>query len=189
MLFPPTPDREKFIFIAKYYCPEEGASTRAKKDGVPYLDWSKSGHLHLTPGNVTDYNAVKKDIYEAMTNYKINKIFYDPWQSTQFASELVAEGAPMEEFRQTVVSFNEPIMELEALINKGQIQHGGDPILRWMAGNIALKMNYTGLIMFDKKNSQEKIDGMVVLAMCYGAYMNAKKNYKPFNAEDVISFI
>lgn len=189
MLFPPTPDRDKFIFIAKYYCPEEGASTRAKKDGVPYLDWSKSGHLHLTPGNVTDYNAVKKDIYEAMTNYKINKIFYDPWQSTQFASELVAEGVPMEEFRQTVVSFNEPIMELEALINKGQIQHGGDPILRWMAGNIALKMNYTGLIMFDKKNSQEKIDGMVVLAMCYGAYMNAKKNYKPFNAEDVISFI
>ena len=189
LLFPPTPDRESFIFKAKYYCPQEGAQFRAKKDGVPYLDWAKDKHLYLTEGNVTDFNAVQLDIQEAMQNYSVQKVYYDPWQSTQFASELFADGVPMEQFRQTVVNYNEPIREMEALISKGQIWHGGDPVLRWMAGNITLKTNHTGLVMFDKDKSQEKIDGMVVLAMCYAAYMDSKKGQMPFDAESVISFI
>jgi phage terminase large subunit-like protein len=188
-LFPPTPERDSFIFKAKYYCPQEGATFRAKKDGVPYLDWAKEKHLYLTEGNVTDFNAVQLDIQEAMQNYSVQKVYYDPWQSTQFASELFADGVPMEQFRQTVVNYNEPIREMEALISKGQIWHGGDPVLRWMAGNITLKTNHTGLIMFDKDKSQEKIDGMVVLAMCYAAYMDSKKGQRPFDAESVISFI
>jgi phage terminase large subunit-like protein len=189
LLFPPTPERDSFIFKAKYYCPQEGAQFRAKKDGVPYLDWAKEKHLYLTEGNVTDFNAVQLDIQEAMQNYSVQKVYYDPWQSTQFASELFADGVPMEQFRQTVVNYNEPIREMEALISKGQIWHGGDPVLRWMAGNITLKTNHTGLIMFDKDKSQEKIDGMVVLAMCYAAYMDSKKGQRPFDAESVISFI
>ena len=189
LLFPPTPDRDSFIFKAKYYCPQEGAQFRAKKDGVPYLDWAKDKHLYLTEGNVTDFNAVQLDIQEAMQNYAVQKVYYDPWQSTQFASELFADGVPMEQFRQTVVNYNEPIREMEALISKGQIWHGGDPVLRWMAGNITLKTNHTGLVMFDKDKSQEKIDGMVVLAMCYAAYMDSKKGQMPFDAESVISFI
>ena len=189
LLFPPTPERDSFIFKAKYYCPQEGATFRAKKDGVPYLDWAKDKHLYLTEGNVTDFNAVQLDIQEAMQNYSVQKVYYDPWQSTQFASELFADGVPMEQFRQTVVNYNEPIREMEALISKGQIWHGGDPVLRWMAGNITLKTNHTGLVMFDKDKSQEKIDGMVVLAMCYAAYMDSKKGQRPFDAESVISFI
>jgi phage terminase large subunit-like protein len=189
LLFPPTPERDSFIFKAKYYCPQEGATFRAKKDGVPYLDWAKDKHLYLTEGNVTDFAAVQLDIQEAMQNYAVQKVYYDPWQSTQFASELFADGVPMEQFRQTVVNYNEPIREMEALISKGQIWHGGDPVLRWMAGNITLKTNHTGLIMFDKDKSQEKIDGMVVLAMCYAAYMDSKKGQRPFDAESVISFI
>jgi phage terminase large subunit-like protein len=189
LLFPPTPERDSFIFKAKYYCPQEGATFRAKKDGVPYLDWAKDKHLYLTEGNVTDFAAVQLDIQEAMQNYSVQKVYYDPWQSTQFASELFADGVPMEQFRQTVVNYNEPIREMEALISKGQIWHGGDPVLRWMAGNITLKTNHTGLIMFDKDKSQEKIDGMVVLAMCYAAYMDSKKGQRPFDAESVISFI
>ena len=189
LLFPPTPDRESFIFKAKYYCPQEGATFRAKKDGVPYLDWAKDKHLYLTEGNVTDFNAVQLDIQEAMQNYSVQKVYYDPWQSTQFASELFADGVPMEQFRQTVVNYNEPIREMEAVRSKGQIWHCGDPVLRWMAGNITLKTNHTGLVMFDKDKSQEKIDGMVVLAMCYAAYMDSKKGQMPFDAESVISFI
>ena len=189
LLFPPTPDRDSFIFKAKYYCPEEGATFRAKKDGVPYLDWAKDKHLYLTEGNVTDFASVQMDIQDAMQNYAVQKVYYDPWQSTQFASELAADGVPMEQFRQTVVNYNEPIREMEALISKGKIWHGGDPVLRWMAGNITLKTNHTGLVMFDKDKSQEKIDGMVVLAMCYAAYMDSKKGQRPFDAESVISFI
>jgi phage terminase large subunit-like protein len=98
LLFPPTPERDSFIFKAKYYCPQEGATFRAKKDGVPYLDWAKEKHLYLTEGNVTDFNAVQLDIQEAMQNYSVQKVYYDPWQSTQFASELFADGVPMEQF-------------------------------------------------------------------------------------------
>jgi hypothetical protein len=39
-----------------------------------------------------------------------------------------------------------------------------------MAGNVAIK-NANGLVKFDKDKSREKIDGMVVLAMCMGGYL------------------
>jgi len=102
--------------------------------------------------------------------YDIQSISYDQWQSIKIAVELQEEGVTMSEFRQTVTKFNEPIRMIENLIAMQQLMHGGDEVLRWMAGNVAIK-NANGLVKFDKDKSREKIDGMVVLAMCMGGYL------------------
>ncbi len=46
--------------------------------------------------------------------------------------------------------------------------HGGDPVLRWMASNVAIETDAAENIKFSKKRSTEKIDGMVALAMAIG---------------------
>ncbi len=176
LLFLPETDKDDYVFVPNFYCPLEGAQERAKKDKVPYLDWGEKGLMRLTDGNVTDQEQIKEDILAQATQFDIKKIFYDPWQSTKLATELFAQGAPVQQFAQTVSNFNEPVKEIEALLAQGRLNHGGNEVLRWMAGNVAIYQNRTGLRMFDKHNAKEKIDGMVVLAMCFGAYLSDLKD-------------
>ena len=61
--------------------------------------------------------------------------------------------------------------ELERLVINGQINHGGHAVLRWMAGNVTVKMDPAGNIKPDKQRSSEKIDGVVALIMAIGRAM------------------
>lgn len=170
LLFPPEDGDDKFRFICRYYIPEDNAIERAKRDRVPYLDWAKRGLVNFTEGNVTDYDLIKEDVLKAASLYNIETISYDRWQSLQLAIQLQDAGITMDMYAQTVTKFNEPIRMIENLISLQQLQHGGDEVLRWMAGNITLRHN-KGLVMFDKDKSREKIDGLVVMAMCFGGYI------------------
>jgi phage terminase large subunit-like protein len=73
--------------------------------------------------------------------------------------------------RQTAYQYNEPISKVEELILSGSLTKGDDPILDWMFENVAIRRNATGLAVFDKEKSSEKIDGIVVLGMCMAAYL------------------
>lgn len=171
LLFPPDTPTGDYIFLPRFYCPIEGAEERARRDKVPYLDWVKKDLMELTDGNVTDQDKIKADILQDAIQYDLRKILYDPWQSAKLATELNMEGAPVQHFAQTVANFNEPLKEIEGLLALGRLNHGGNDVLHWMAGNVAIYQNRTGLRMFDKQNSKEKIDGMVVLLMCMAAYI------------------
>ena len=88
------------------------------------------------------------------------------------------------------MNYNEPIEWLETNLAQYNICHGGDPILRWMVGNVVLYKNRTGLVMFDKRDAKERIDGMVSFAMSVGGYQDWKRNEKPpIDAGNLITFI
>lgn len=181
LLFPPNKPDQDFIFLCRFYCPRAGAELRAKKDRVPYLDWAKENVLTLTPGNVLDLDYVRDDIRKQMELYDVVNYQYDPMFARDFSTELYNEGVEVHEFRQTVTNYNEPIERLEKIIATGKLNHQGDPVLRWMAGNVVLYINSTGLKRFDKKKSAEKIDGMVALAMCVGGWLDWKAENETIN--------
>lgn len=81
----------------------------------------------------------------------------------------------MIEFRQGMISMNEPTKELERLVMSGAIRHGGNPVLRWMASNVTVKTDPAGSIKPDKQKSTEKIDGIVALIMAIGRAITTKK--------------
>lgn len=172
LLFSPAEEGEQFTFLSWYFCPEDNANIRAKRDGVPYMDWAKNERLILTSGNSVDQDFVKAKILEACANYSVKALYYDPWQSAKLATELMGDGATVQEFRQTPVNYNEPIKTLEVWLSQGRLNHGGDEVLRWMCGNVEIMTNHTGLQKFTKSGESNKIDGMVVLAMCVAAYLN-----------------
>jgi phage terminase large subunit-like protein len=60
---------------------------------------------------------------------------------------------------------------IEELISTKRFAHNGDEVLRWMAGNVAMKY-WNGLCKFDKDKSREKIDALVVMAMCFAGYLS-----------------
>ena len=66
-----------------------------------------------------------------------------------------------------------PSKELERLILGHDLQHGGNPVLRWMASNVTAKLDAAGNIKPDKEKSTEKIDGIVALVMALGSATSA----------------
>jgi phage terminase large subunit-like protein len=55
--------------------------------------------------------------------------------------------------------------ELMKLTLEKKIAHGGNPVLRWMIDNVAVKLDPAGNIKPDKEKSTERIDGVVALIM------------------------
>ena len=171
-LFPPMPDSKEFIFIHTAYCPADNIEQRSRQDGVPYLQWAENGDLVATPGNVIDYEYIEKDILDAHAGFQMEILNYDPAFATEIMTRLNEKGVPVQAFTQYYKNFNRAITELDKLTTEGRIIHGGNPVLMWAAGNVTIKRNATGLQMFDKAKSNEKIDPMVVLAMCVAGYLN-----------------
>lgn len=65
--------------------------------------------------------------------------------------------------QQTVHKLNGPSKKLEVLLGNTLLEHGGNPILRWMAANVQVFTDGAGNIKPDRKKSKEKIDGIAAL--------------------------
>ncbi len=61
-----------------------------------------------------------------------------------------------------------PTKELEKLVVSCKLRHGGHPVLRWMASNVAVELDAAGNLKPSKKKSTERIDGIVAAIMALG---------------------
>ncbi len=93
--------------------------------------------------------------------FQVKEIAYDPWNATHIALRLQDEGAAMVEFRQGFRSMAAPTRELEKLIVSRKLAHGGNPVTRWMAANVAVAQDPAGNLKPAKDKSTERIDGIV----------------------------
>ena len=124
--------------------PEENLRKRAERDRVPYDLWTRQGFIEATPGNVVDYGAIEQRILADSALFQVKEIAYDPWNATHIALRLQDEGATMVEFRQGFRSMAAPTRELEKLIVSRKLAHGGNPVTRWMAANVAVAQDPAG---------------------------------------------
>jgi len=69
------------------------------------------------------------------------------------------------------MSMAAPTQEFERVVNRGEFLHGNNPVMKWMASNVAVKMDSAGNLKPDKEKSGEKIDGVVASIMAVGRWM------------------
>jgi phage terminase large subunit-like protein len=156
--------------LCRFFVPDESIATRTKKDSVQYDTWARLSHITATPGGVVDRKAVTRAILQWSDEYDLRELWYDPWSAEAYCAELGEDyGVPVVACRQGFVSLNEPSKEFEKLVYSGELQHGDNPVLTWMAGHIVKREDSSGNIKPDKKESREKIDGIVALIMAVGA--------------------
>ena len=142
---------------------------RVRRDRIEYDVWVSQGAMLVTDGNVVDQNHIKEAILADSTKFDVRMIGYDPWNATKLALELQDEGANMVVMRQGVQTLGEPSKEFERLIYAKRFDHGGHPVLRWMVGNVAVRVvDSNGNFKPDKQRSSEKIDGVVATIMALG---------------------
>jgi len=87
------------------------------------------------------------------------------FQGYQLGMRLQEHGLNVVAFGMGFLSMAAPMKEFERRLLGRKIHHGGNPILRWNAANLAVKQDAAGNLKPDKANSQGKIDGFVALVM------------------------
>ena len=60
------------------------------------------------------------------------------------------------------------LKELEKHVIQGTLCHDNNPVLNWMAANVAIERDAAGNIKPSKKVSTERIDGIVAATMAIG---------------------
>ena len=165
LAFPPRNDDEKYILLPFFWLPEDTLELRCRRDHVLYDVWQKQGFIQTTEGNVIHYGFIEKFIERLGETYNIREIAYDRWNATQMVQNLEDMGFTMVPFGQGFKDMSPPSKELFKLLMEGNIVHGGNPVLKWMAGNVVMRQDPAGNIKPDKEKSVEKIDGIVASIM------------------------
>jgi phage terminase large subunit-like protein len=170
LVFAPNPDEGETDYFALpyFWMPEANIQKRARRDGVPFDAWVRDGFIEATPGNVIDYDRIRQKLDELNTLYPIREIAIDRWNSTQLQTQLTDDGFTVEPFGQGYKDMSAPTKELGALVLSQRLRHGGNPVLRWMAGNVAVLQDAAGNLKPAKDKSADRIDGVVAMIMALG---------------------
>ena len=176
MTFPREEDEEFIDIIARFWCPKSRLIDTTNRYRNLYEEWEREGWLTVTSGNAIDYELVKLRILDDAKKFNLFDMGVDRlFQGYQLAMELQGElgfnyvkGKKQEKvvaMGMGFMSMAPPMRELESRMLKRKINHGNNPIMRWMADNLAVKEDPAGNKKPDKAESQGKIDGIVSLLM------------------------
>lgn len=181
-------DGEYYIRVW-HWIPEAGAREREAKDRVPYMTWAMEGWIELTPGNVVDYNYVRRRINELRDQYDIRAIAFDPYNAQHLISQLEHEDAfDVLKFTQNALNYNSPTKDFEKRVIEGSIHHDRNPVLAWEVSNTEVKTDVNGNIRPVKPKHKEakRIDGVVASIMGIGAAQQGGEPDNPYNSRGIV---
>lgn len=168
LVFPPFGTDRKWSVLPYFFLPEDNIAERVRRDRVPYDVWERQDLFELTPGNVIDYDFIRHRINELSLQYDIKEIAFDVWNSSQLVTQLQDDGFEMVKFSQRAETMSAPVKFFMELVLKGDLAHGRNPVLRWMASNVIATPDASGIVKLDKSKKREKIDGIVAALMGLG---------------------
>lgn len=158
-------------FIPFFWVPEATVIERDQKENTNYSAWVRNGYLETTLGNIQDYSFIESKILEIAEKVNIKCIAYDPYNSNSLITNLMNQGITCSPYRQGFISMNPPLCEIEKLVLKKQINHGGHPVLAWQVSNTMISEDAARNRKPVKKNETGKIDGIVAMIMAHGMHM------------------
>lgn len=174
-VLPPDDTFDRWVLIPKFWIPGDTLNERAEQDKrFDWKKWVRVGALHTTPGDFVDQNFILEDIKDCFSQFDAMAFGYDPWNARKLAGDLQHEGMDADlqvEMRQGHNTLSGPTKEFERLVFARRIEHGGHPVLKWMAGHCSVRFDANLNYVPDKKNSLEKIDGIVAAVMGVGLGM------------------
>lgn len=165
LMFPPRSETEPYYMLPFFWVPEDTIPLRVKRASVPYDVWVRQGYLMSTEGNVIHYGFIEKVIEQLGELYHIREIAFDRWGAVQMVQNLDGAGFTVVPIGQGYRDMSPPTKAFYELLMKGEIIHGGNPVMRWMAGNVVVETDPAGNIKPTKAKSAEKIDGIVAAIM------------------------
>lgn len=170
-LFPPVSEGERWSVICHFWMPGDTVAEKSDRDRVQYQRWINEGWVEATMGNVIDHNEIQAAIEADCRTFNPAAIAFDPMFATQLSISLGERGLPVFEFIQGLRSYSAPCRELDAWLVGQKLDHGDNPVLDWMAGNLRVHRGDNETMRPTKALSTGRIDGMTALIMAIGRSM------------------
>ena len=186
LVFPPRSEDESYIVLPFFWLPEETLELRCRRDHVLYDVWKRQGYINTTEGNVVHYGFIEKFIEDLGERYNIKEIAFDRWNATQMVQNLEDMGFTVVPFGQGYKDMSPPSKELYKLLMEGRINHGGNPVLKWMAQNVVMHQDPAGNIKPDKDKSTEKIDGIVATIMALDRAIRCQDTVSVYDSRGIL---
>jgi phage terminase large subunit-like protein len=159
-----------------FWLPGDGLVEKARNDRVQYDVWKDQGFLQTTPGRAIEYEWVAKQLFEFEQRHNGKQCAFDRWGMKYLRPWLLKAGFGEKridelfvEFGQGFVSMTPALRDLEAVVLERKLRHGDHPVLNMCARNAVVTTDPAGNRKLNKAKSSGRIDGMVALAMAFGA--------------------
>ena len=107
-------------------------------------------------------------IVELSSIYSVDIILFDPFNASSLVNQLDRAGFETLPFFQRPKYMSPAAKELKRLVINRNLNHLGNPILRWMAEHTDSVEDRNGNIRLVVSERRKKIDGIIALAMCIG---------------------
>ena len=158
-----------------FWVPEERIPDRVQKDMVPYDEWERDGYITATQGNVIDYGTIRAKLNELGEDYHIREVALKRWNTPQLQTQLMDDGLNPVLVGDGYKDMSPGTKELEKLLVEGKVRHGGDPVLRWMASNVAVRYDAEEHVRPDKAASTERFDGVEALIIAISRGLSSEE--------------
>ena len=185
------PGSDEIVVRSMFWLPEDQVlrDGRVERDFVPYRQWASEGLLRLCPGNKCDKRIFLDWFCELREKEDLYPLFigYDPWHISddllaQFKMEFGANC--MIPVRQGVFSMSEPMKNIKAEFQAGNIVYQNNPILKWCLMNLHSKRDVNNNVQPVKGDSPlKRIDGAVALIIAYKILGDKADSYTYLNEE------
>lgn len=162
------PDHGKLL--AWHWFPADTIAKRVETDRVPYDRWAADGWATVTVGNARDDLAIALQLADIRSRYDVQGIAFDRWQITRPRKLLSDEGIdlPLVDFVPGFKSYAAAVDAFETAMLGRKMQHNGNPLLRWQAGNVIVETDPAANRKPAKNKSLDRIDGIVSAIMACG---------------------
>lgn len=156
--------------LAWGFIPAGQLDVKAHQDRAPYQQWRDEGLIIPTPGRAINKTWVAAKLREIAADYDLQAIAYDRWAFKDLEVILDAEGIrlPLTPHGQGFKDMGPSVEEFERLVLDGRLRHGGNGLLRWCLGNVAVMTDPAGARKPTKERSRGRIDPLVAAIMAAG---------------------
>lgn len=180
-LIPDPADRVLVDVLMRCWCPEAKIYDKKNKYRDQYQKWEKQGWLYATEGNAIDYDFVRREIVADAKVLNLQLVGVDRGFDGVGFSIALGQDLGHSEKRPVIIGCtNHPAkmgpicQEFERRLLEHKINHGNNPILRFMVDSVAVREDADGNKKPDKDKSQGKIDGVIALLYALDRLMRSK---------------
>lgn len=136
-----------------------------------FLKWHEEGYLHLTDafgGKYVDFRTILAEIIAELQGHTVIGVGVDDQQANMMAAELEEAGYEIFIFRKNARQITPATEDLVGrTTNPSLLQHDGNPITSWCAGNVVGRWDANENVLPKKEtpHSTANIDGIDAMIM------------------------
>ena len=164
------PLENKRIFFNWSFLPED--TYKNSPNRAIYEKFHQQGELDITPGNVIDHDYITNKIAWINTICPVIAIYYDPFNSSQWAVNMTELGYNLQPYGQNIGNMTRPTKEFQRLVLSGEMVMEKSSNILWQLMCATIKEDPNQNIKVVKQSySRQKIDNIIACITALGGFL------------------